>query len=190
MLSFVKRGLPLRRLTGGSSTTCQLSRFIKRNEVIIVGQSGAGWGSIALEQNPTDLNREGFPSGANSEFTLRAGQGGQHAWSSLCRRICGSGWFERLKVECLAMRPRNGSASRSASAVRFVKEWRENGATKAKRLGGDQRSQRIEEHHEAIMSAIEAKPDMTLVEIAEMLESEQGLRLRRVRFGVFSTVTA
>ncbi len=40
-------------------------RFIKRNEVIIVGQSGGGWGSIALEQNPTDLNREGFPSGAN-----------------------------------------------------------------------------------------------------------------------------
>jgi transposase len=60
-----------------------------------------------------------------------------------------------------------------ASAVRFVKEWRENGATKAKRLGDDQRSQRIEEHHEAIMSAIEAKPDMTLVEIAEMLASKR-----------------
>ncbi len=61
-----------------------------------------------------------------------------------------------------------------ASAVRFVKEWRASGATKAKRLGGDQRSQRIEEHHEAIMSAIEAKPDMTLVEIAEMLEIQAG----------------
>jgi transposase len=62
----------------------------------------------------------------------------------------------------------------AASAVRFVKEWRESGVTKAKRLGGDRRSQRIEEHHEAIMSAIEAKPDMTLVEIAEMLESKRG----------------
>jgi len=61
-----------------------------------------------------------------------------------------------------------------ASAVRFVKEWRQSGATKAKRQGGDQRSQRIEEHHEAIMSAIEAKPDMTLVELAEMLKSERG----------------
>jgi len=61
-----------------------------------------------------------------------------------------------------------------SSAVRFVKEWRESGATKAKRVGGDQRSQRIEEHYETIMSAIEAKPDMTLVEIAEMLESEMG----------------
>lgn len=61
-----------------------------------------------------------------------------------------------------------------ASAVRFVKQWRESGATKAKRLGGDQRSRRIEEHHETIMKAIETKPDMTLVEIAEMLKSERG----------------
>jgi transposase len=43
-----------------------------------------------------------------------------------------------------------------------------------KRVGGDQRSRRLEEHHEAIMGAIEAKPDMTLVEIAEMLEAERG----------------
>ena len=61
-----------------------------------------------------------------------------------------------------------------SSAVRYVREWREKGSTRAKRQGGDQRSHRIEEHHEAIMSAIEAKPDMTLIEIAEMLESERG----------------
>jgi transposase len=61
-----------------------------------------------------------------------------------------------------------------ASAVRFVKEWRESGATKAKGKGGDQRSRRIEEHHETIMKVIEAKPDLTLVEIAEMLKSERG----------------
>ena len=61
-----------------------------------------------------------------------------------------------------------------ASAVRFVKEWRESGATRAKRVGGDQRSRRIEEHHEVIMNAIGARPDMTLVEIAEMLEAERG----------------
>lgn len=61
-----------------------------------------------------------------------------------------------------------------SSAVRFVKEWRESGATKAKRQGGDQRSQRIEEHRERILSAIAAKPDMTLVEIAAMLKSERG----------------
>jgi transposase len=61
----------------------------------------------------------------------------------------------------------------AASAVRFVREWRQSGATKAKRQGGDQRSQRIEEYHEAIMGAIEAKPDMTLVELSEMLKSER-----------------
>jgi transposase len=73
---------------------------------------------------------------------------------------------------------RRGAADRfgisAASAVRFVEAWRKNGATKAKRLGGDQRSQRIEEYHDAIMSAIEAKLDMTLVEIAAMLKSEFG----------------
>lgn len=66
-----------------------------------------------------------------------------------------------------------------ASAVRFVKEWRQNGAAKAKRQGGDQRSRRIEEHHEVIMSAIKAKPDMTLVELAEMLKSERGASFAR-----------
>jgi transposase len=73
---------------------------------------------------------------------------------------------------------RRGAAERfgvsAASAVRFVREWRTRRATKAKRQGGDQRSHRIEEHHEAIMSAIEAKPDMTLVEIVEMLKTERG----------------
>ncbi|MGY3238296.1 transposase [Bradyrhizobium sp. USDA 4472] len=77
-----------------------------------------------------------------------------------------------------------------ASAVRFVREWRENGATKAKRQGGDQRSQRIEEYHNAIMSAIEAKPDMTLVEIPRCSNRSLEPRLRRVRFGASLTVTA
>jgi transposase len=62
----------------------------------------------------------------------------------------------------------------AASAVRFVQEWRESGTTRAKQQGGDQRSQRIEEYREVIKAAIEATPDMTLVEIAEMLKSEYG----------------
>ena len=60
-----------------------------------------------------------------------------------------------------------------SSAVRFVREWRDSGVTRAKGPGGDQRSQRIEAHGERILSAIEAKPDLTLVEIAEMLKREQ-----------------
>jgi hypothetical protein len=58
--------------------------------------------------------------------------------------------------------------------VRFVSEWRQNGATSAKSQGGDQRSHRIEAHRKMILSVIKAKPDMTLVQIAEMLEAETG----------------
>lgn len=61
-----------------------------------------------------------------------------------------------------------------ASAVRFVKEWRESGATSAKPQGGDQRSHRIEAHRAVILAAIKAQPDLTLVEIAAMLKSELG----------------
>lgn len=63
----------------------------------------------------------------------------------------------------------------AASAVRFVSEWRQSGATSARPQGGDQRSQRIEACREIILSAIKAKPDMTLVEIAELLEAEAGV---------------
>lgn len=62
----------------------------------------------------------------------------------------------------------------AASAVRFVKGWRESGSVEAKRQGGDQRSQRIEAYRDLILGAVEAKPDLTLVEIAEMLKTEQG----------------
>jgi transposase len=61
-----------------------------------------------------------------------------------------------------------------SSAVRFVREWRESGSTRAKPQGGDQRSHRIEVHRELILRAIEAKPDLTLEEIAEMLKSAVG----------------
>ena len=58
--------------------------------------------------------------------------------------------------------------------MRFVSKWRQNGATSAKSQGGDQRSHRIEAHREMILSVIKVKPDMTLVQIAEMLEAETG----------------
>jgi transposase len=61
-----------------------------------------------------------------------------------------------------------------SSAVRFVREWRESGSMRAKPQGGDQRSHRIEAHRDLILSAIEAKPDLTLEEIAEMLRSAVG----------------
>ena len=62
-------------------------------------------------------------------FTLRDGRG-------LCRRTCGSGWCERLRGECRATRPRTvRDLGRKRSAL--DQEWRERGATKAKRVGGD-----------------------------------------------------
>lgn len=61
-----------------------------------------------------------------------------------------------------------------ASAVRFVMAWRKSGSTRAKPQGGDQRSHRIEAHRDLILHAIEAKPDLTLEEIAEMLKSAVG----------------
>jgi transposase len=79
-----------------------------------------------------------------------------------------------LKAACRGVRPAERFGVSAASAVRFVSEWRQNGATSAKPQGGDQRSHRIEAFREMILSAIKAKPDMTLVEIAEMLEAETG----------------
>ena len=62
----------------------------------------------------------------------------------------------------------------ASSAVRFVKEWVESGSVAAKPQGGDQRSHRIEAYRAFILNAIEEKPDLTLVEIAELLKTQQG----------------
>lgn len=60
----------------------------------------------------------------------------------------------------------------AASAVRWVREWRETGATRAKPQGGDKRSQRIEAYRDIILRAIDSQVDITLVELAELLRSE------------------
>jgi transposase len=60
----------------------------------------------------------------------------------------------------------------AASAVRWVREWRESGVTRAKPQGGDKRSRRIEAYREVILAAIEGQDDITLVELAEFLKTE------------------
>lgn len=60
----------------------------------------------------------------------------------------------------------------AASAIRWVREWRENGSTRAKPQGGDMRSRRIEAYREVILGAIEEQVDITLVELVEMLRSK------------------
>lgn len=62
----------------------------------------------------------------------------------------------------------------AASAIRWVRAWRETGQQAAKRQGGDRRSERIEAYRSVILAAIEAKVDITLSEIAELLRREHG----------------
>lgn len=62
----------------------------------------------------------------------------------------------------------------AASAVRWVRDWRETGSTRAKAQGGDMRSRRIEAHRDVILRAVEEQVDITLVELAEMLRSKHG----------------
>ena len=64
-----------------------------------------------------------------------------------------------------------------SSAVRWVKCWHETGARGPRPQGGDNRSHRIEAYRDEILAAVEAKPDMTLVETTEFLRSDHGLRV-------------
>jgi transposase len=62
----------------------------------------------------------------------------------------------------------------AASAIRWVREWRATGATRAKPKGGDLRSHRIEAYRDIILAAIEAQVDITLVELSDMLRERHG----------------
>lgn len=61
-----------------------------------------------------------------------------------------------------------------ASAIRWVREWRETGSVCAKRQGGDRRSHRIEAYRDVILNALEQQVDITLVELTELLGREHG----------------
>lgn len=63
-----------------------------------------------------------------------------------------------------------------ATAVRWLRAWHEAGATAAKPRGGDRHSARIEAFGAVILAAIEAQVDITLVELAALLEREHGER--------------
>jgi transposase len=62
----------------------------------------------------------------------------------------------------------------AASAVRWVRAWRETGRRSAKRQGGDRRSEKIEAYRSVILEAIAAKVDITLSEIVQLLGREYG----------------
>ena len=71
---------------------------------------------------------------------------------------------------------RNAAARRFgvgiSTAIRWAREWRSSGVATAKPKGGDLRSHRIEAFREVLLSAIETQKDVTLVELAAMLERD------------------
>jgi transposase len=61
-----------------------------------------------------------------------------------------------------------------------VPEFGTIGATAAKPKGGDRRSHHIEAYRHIIFGAIEAQVDITLVELAELLQREHGVAFAAV----------
>ena len=64
-----------------------------------------------------------------------------------------------------------------ATAIRWVRVFRTSGEITAKAKGGDLRSQRIEAYREVILTAVERQSDITLVELAELLQRDHGVRV-------------
>ena len=62
-----------------------------------------------------------------------------------------------------------------SSAIRWMQEWRESGRDKAQCQGGDRRSQRAEVYKDIIFAAVDAKVDITLVELADLLRRNHGV---------------
>ncbi len=61
-----------------------------------------------------------------------------------------------------------------ATAIRWVRVFRTTGAIAALPKGGDLRSHRIEAFRDMILDAIEAQEDITLAELAALLDREHG----------------
>ena len=62
-----------------------------------------------------------------------------------------------------------------ATAIRWVAEWHATGATRAKPKDGDRRSHRVETHGAFILAAVDARVDISLAELCEMLRKEHGV---------------
>src|SRR5271167_1434424 len=73
-------------------------------------------------------------------------------------------------ISCNAAAERFGIAV--SSAIRWVRAWRVEGRVTALPQGGDLRSHHIEAYRDVILAAIEAKVDITLVELSDLLRHE------------------
>lgn len=56
-----------------------------------------------------------------------------------------------------------------STVIEYVRQWRATGSCEARRQGGDRRSARIEAHSAQILTLVEARPDITLEEIADQI---------------------
>lgn len=61
-----------------------------------------------------------------------------------------------------------------ATAIRWVRAWRDEGRPGALPMGGDVRSHRIEAFRDVILSAVETQKDITLAELADVLGRDHG----------------
>jgi transposase len=66
-----------------------------------------------------------------------------------------------------------------ATAIRWLRSWRDEGRACAMPMGGDTRSHRIKAYRDVILGAIEAQRDITLDELVEILRREHGASLAR-----------
>jgi transposase len=64
----------------------------------------------------------------------------------------------------------------ASSAIRWVAAWRAAGQVAAKPQGGDRRSRRLEVYRTTILSAVEAQVDLTLAELAALVQQRHGAR--------------
>ncbi|GBR09810.1 hypothetical protein AOE01nite_36450 [Acetobacter oeni] len=75
---------------------------------------------------------------------------------------------------------RRAAASRfgisPSTVIRWVAEWRASGRDHALTQGGDRRSHRVEAWSDFLLAAIETKADISLIELAEKLATEHGVR--------------
>ena len=84
----------------------------------------------------------------------------------------------RLMKAVESGRSRRAAADRSGvaavTAVRWVRAWRATDATRAKAKRGDLRSGRIKVYRDAILTAVDAQVDITLVALSAMLQRPHG----------------
>ena len=66
-----------------------------------------------------------------------------------------------------------------ATAIRWLRCWRDEARSCAMPMGGDTRSCRVEAYCEAILGAIEVQKDITLDELVELLRREHGISFAR-----------